>query len=329
MAQVTTQAALAQLPDGAVDLEAICLQPEGKLQKKLTQSRHISELARKRSPQAPLREVVLLGNLATRGSSTFLTAFPADNKCSLTNVQLRTYARFRLQCPVMQAGPCANRTCSRHADELGRHAMACTGKATPRHDSTPNLLMEDFRAYGLSASNRPSGHRFAHIPDLEVDSTIQPGKTWLEFYIPDPTLDTRMQPVDRSTQAPNLARLYRAKLHAEYRLPPQTRVPDDLLPMVWSVYGDPLPDTLTALRSLASRTAGAEGRTAALLADRWHALAHFNIAKEVVRMIRECAGDAPAARAAQDWAEPVPPVELLDAVPGPWSWDEESPGAFP
>ena len=101
-----------------------------------------------------------------------------------------------------------------------------------------------------------------------------------------------------------------------------------MLPMVWSVYGNPPPDTLTALRSLASRTAGAEGRTAALLADRWHALAHFNIAKEVVRMIRECAGDAPAARAAQDWAEPVPPVELLDALPGPWSWDEEGPGVL-
>jgi hypothetical protein len=165
--------------------------------------------------------VVLLGNLATRGSSTFLTAFPADNRCSLTNVQLRTYARFRLQCPVMRAGPCANNSCSRHADAHGRHAMACTGKATVRHDSTQNLLMEDFCAYSLSASNRPSGHRFAHIPDLEVDSTIQPGKTWLEFYIPDPSLDTRMQPADRSHKAPNLARLYRAKLHTEYRLPPK------------------------------------------------------------------------------------------------------------
>ena len=120
--------------------------------------------------------------------------------------------------------------------------MVCNGKATVRHDSTQNLLMEDFRAYGLSASNRPSGHRFHHIPDLEVDSTTQPGKTWLEFYIPDPALDTRMQAADKITSAPNLERLYRTKLQVEYRIPPQTKKPpDDLLPMVWSVYGNPLP----------------------------------------------------------------------------------------
>ncbi len=223
----------------------------------------------------------------------------------------------------MQQGPCANRTCSRRADEFGRHAMACNGKATVRHDSTQNLLMEDFRAYGLSASNRPSGHRFQHIPDLEVDSTIQPGKTWLEFYIPDPTLESRMQPSDKTAAAPNLERLYRTKLQTEYRIPPNTKPPDDLLPMVWSVYANPLPETLTALKSLAGRAAGAEGRTAHLLAHRWHALAHFNVAKEVVRMIKECAGDAPSVRASQDWAEPVPPVELLDAIPGPWSWDTD------
>ncbi len=214
MAQLATQAALRELRDEAVDLDAICLQPEGKLQKKLTQTRHVKDLARQRSPDAPLREQILLGNLATRGSSTFLTAFPADSKCSLSDSQLRTFARFRLQCPVMRSGPCANKTCPRHADEFGRHAMACTGKATVRHDSTQNILMEDFRAYGLSASNRPSGHRFHHIPDLEVDPTIQPSKTWLEFYIPDPTLETRMHPSDRSVSAPNLSRLYKAKLQA-------------------------------------------------------------------------------------------------------------------
>ncbi len=175
--------------------------------KKLTQARHTRDLARQRGPDTPLREHVLLGNLAARGGSTFLTAFPADSKCSLSDSQLRTFARFRLQCPVMQSGPCANKTCTRQADEYGRHAMACTGKATVWHDSTQNILMEDFRAYGLSASNRPSGHRFQHIPDLEVDSSIQPGKTWLEFYIPDPTLETRMQPSDRSVSAPNLVRL--------------------------------------------------------------------------------------------------------------------------
>ena len=101
----------------------------------------------------------------------------------------------------MQSRPCANRSCSRQADEYGRHAMACNGKATVRHDSTQNLLLEDFRAYGLSASNRPSGHRFTHILDLEVGSTVQPGKTWLEFYIPDPTLDSRMHAADQSTNA--------------------------------------------------------------------------------------------------------------------------------
>ena len=87
--------------------------------------------------------------------------------------------------------------------------------------------------------------------------------------------------------------------------------------------GIPFPETLTTLKSLAGRAAGAEGRTAHLLAHRWHALAHFNVAKEVVRMLKECAGDAPSARASQDWAEPVPPVELLDAIPGPWSWDTD------
>jgi hypothetical protein len=220
MAQLTTQAALRVLPPGAVDLEAICLQPEGKLQRKLSQARYARDFAQQRGPDTPLREHVLLGNFATRGSSTFLTAFPADSKCSLTDSQLRTFTRFRLQCPVMQSRPCANRTCSRQADEYGRHAMACNGKATVRHDSTQNLLLEDFRAYGLSASNRPSGHRFPHIPDLEVDSTVQPGKTWLEFYIPDPALDTRMHPSDKLTSAPNLERLYRTKLQVEYRIPP-------------------------------------------------------------------------------------------------------------
>ncbi len=320
MAQLSFQAAMRELPLGAVDPEAICLQPERRLQRRLSQSRYAHGLAQQRSA-APLRDHVLLGNLSTRGSSTFLTAFPADNKFSLSDSQLRTFIRFRLQCPVMQQGPCANRNCSRHADEFGRHAMACNGKATVRHDSTQNLLMEDFRAYGLSASNRPSGSRFHHIPDLEIDSTIQPGKTWLEFYIPDPTLDTRMQQSDRASASPNLERLYKTKLQQEYHIPSSTKAPDDLLPMVWSVYGNPLPDTLTALKSLASRTAGAEGRTIHLLANRWHALAHFNVAKEVVRMIRESAGDAPASRATQDWAEPVPPVELLEALPGPWSWD--------
>ncbi len=271
-----------------MDLDAICLQPENKLQKQLAQARHARDFAKQRGPDTPLRDHVLLGNLATRGSSTFLTAFPADSKCSLSDSQLRTFVRFRLQCPVMKSGPCANKSCSRHADEYGRHAMVCTGKATVRHDSTQNILMEDFRAYGLSATNRPSGHRFQHIPDLEVDSTVQTGKTWLEFYIPDPTLDTRMHPSDRTASAPTLSRLYRTKLQVEYRIPPHVKPPDDLLPMVWSVYGNPLPETLTALRSLANRTAGAEGRTAHLLADRWHALAHFNVAKEVVRMIKEC-----------------------------------------
>ena len=93
----------------------------------------------------------------------------------------------------------------------------------------------------------PSGHRFHHIPDLEVDSTIQPGKTWLEFYISDPTLESRMQMSDKAVAAPNLERLYRTKLQTEYRIPPTSKPPDDLLPMVWSVYGNLLPDTLTAL----------------------------------------------------------------------------------
>ena len=132
-----------------------------------------------------------------------------------------------------------------------------------------------------------------------------------------------MQATDKNSKASNLERLYRTKLQVEYRIPNQTKPPDDLLPMVWSVFGNPLPDTLTALRSLAGRTAGAEGRAVHLLANRWHALAHFNVAKEVVRMIKECAGDAPGARASQDWAEPVPPVELLDAFPGPGPWDTD------
>ncbi len=67
MAQLTTQAALQELPPGAVDLEAICLQPESRLQRKLSQARYARDFTQRRSPDAPLRDHVLLGNLATRG----------------------------------------------------------------------------------------------------------------------------------------------------------------------------------------------------------------------------------------------------------------------
>jgi hypothetical protein len=63
MAQLTAQAAICELPDGAMDLNALCLQPEGKLQKKLTQARHARDLATQRGPDTPLHEHVLLGNL--------------------------------------------------------------------------------------------------------------------------------------------------------------------------------------------------------------------------------------------------------------------------
>ena len=41
-------------------------------------------------------------------------------------------------------------------------------------------------------------------------------------------------------------------------------------------------------------------------------------------MIKECAGESSHARATRDWSEPVPPAELLDALPGQWSWAEEA-----
>ena len=78
MAQYTAPAALSELPEGAVDLDAICIQPENNFQKKLTQARMAQDLRTWRSTDTPLRVHALLGNLATRGSSTFLTAFPAD-----------------------------------------------------------------------------------------------------------------------------------------------------------------------------------------------------------------------------------------------------------
>ena len=59
--------------------------------------------------------------------------------------------------------------------ERERERDACNGMAMVRHDGTQNILMTDFQCYGLSAAPRPTSHRFEHNPDLEENSTIQPG----------------------------------------------------------------------------------------------------------------------------------------------------------
>ena len=129
-------------------------------------------------------EATLLSNLASKGSSTFLTAYPADHQTTLADEDLRLIMRFRLHLPVIQSGPCTK--CGAPMDSNGRHAFACSGHQNTKHDSTQDVIMRDLKAYGLQAHPRPTNHGFQHEPDLEVNSTIRPGRTFLEFYIPDP-----------------------------------------------------------------------------------------------------------------------------------------------
>ena len=184
--------------------------------------------------------------------------------------------------------------------------------------------MRDLKAYGLQAHPRPTNHGFRHEPDLEVNSAVRPGRTFLEFYIPDPTAASNIQVTTARRPGGTLGRLYREKLRAQYGLPVDQEPPSHLLPMVWSVYGNPSPDTLKAFRKLAERAPGTDSRSATLLACRWHTLAHFNVLKQVSATLKNAAGMPPTVNS-PDWVDaPPPPAELL-AFPGPWAAEADNP----
>jgi hypothetical protein len=267
-------------------------------------------------------ESTLLSNLASKGSSTFLTAYPADHHTTLADEDLRLVLRFRLHLEVLQAGMC--RKCRAPTDSKGRHVFACSGQQNVKHDSTQDVLMRDFKAYGLQAHARPTNHGFRHEPDLEINSTLRPGRTFLEFYVPDPTALSNIRTTAVRRAGGTLGRLYRDKLRAQYGIPPTEGTPDNLLPMVWGIYGNPCPNTLKALRKLAERAPGTDSQSATILACRWHTLAHFNILRQVSAMLKDAAGLAPTP-AAPDWVEAPPaPAEML-AFPSPWGAEANNP----
>ena len=105
-AQLATTAALAELPDGVLDVEAAVQNPVPKLQKKMTQARSAQEFHKLMATLDPT-EATLLSNLAAKGSSTFLTAYPADHHTALANDDLRLILRFRLHLDVLQKGTCS------------------------------------------------------------------------------------------------------------------------------------------------------------------------------------------------------------------------------
>ena len=99
--------------------------------------------------------------------------------------------------------------------------------------------MRDLKAYGLQAHTRPTNHGFRLEPDLEVNSTIRPARTFLEFYIPDPTANSNIQVATARRPGGILGRLYRDKLRDQYGLARDQEIPDNLLPMVWGYTGTP------------------------------------------------------------------------------------------
>ena len=298
-----------------------CNLPSPNSRKKLTQARYGSEYRQTLANLDPT-EATLLSNLASKGSSTFLTAYPADHHTTLANEDMRLILRLRLHLDVLQDGIC--KKCRAPADGKGRHVFACSGQQNVKHDSTQDVLMRDFKAYGLQAHARPTNHGFHHEPDLEVNSTLRPGRTFLEFYIPDPTAPSNIRTTTARRAGGTLGRLYRDKLRAQYGIDPSEEIPDNLLPMVWGIYGNPCQDTLKALRKLAERAPGTDSQSATVLASRWHTLAHFNILRQVSTMLKDAAGLAPTPPA-PDWVEaPPPPAEML-AFPGPWGAEADNP----
>ncbi len=267
-------------------------------------------------------EATLLSNLASKGSSTFLTAYPADHHTALANDDLRLVLRFRLHLDVLQKGMCLK--CRAPADSKGRHVFACSGQQNVKHDSTQDVLMRDFKAYGLQAHARPTNHGFRHEPDLEINSTLRPARTFLEFYVPDPIALSNIRVTAPRRAGGTLGRLYRDKLRAQYGIPIAEETPDNLLPMVWGIYGNPCPDTLKALRKIAERAPGTDSQSATLLACRWHTLAHFNVLRQVSSMLKDAAGLTPTT-AITDWIDAPPmPAEML-AFPCPWSAEASNP----
>jgi hypothetical protein len=267
-------------------------------------------------------EATLLSNLAAKGSSTFLTAYPADHHTALANDDLRLVLRFRLHLDVLHKETCLH--CRAPMDGKGRHVFACSGRQNVKHVSTQDILMRDFKAYGLQAHARPTNHGFHHEPDLEINSALRPGRTFLEFYVPDPTAQSNVRSTGPRRPGGTLGKLYRDKLRAQYHIPATSAVPDNLLPMVWSVYGNPDSATLKALRRIAERAPNTDPQSATLLACRWHTLAHFNILRQVSSMLKDAAGLAPSTPI-NDWIEAPPtPAEML-AFPCPCDAEANNP----
>ena len=184
--------------------------------------------------------------------------------------------------------------------------------------------MRDFKAYGLQAHARPTNHGFRHEPDLEINSTLRPARTFLEFYVPDPIALSNIRVTAPRRAGGTLGRLYRDKLRAQYGIPTAEETPDNLLPMVWGIYGNPCPDTLKALRKIAERAPGTDSQSATLLACRWHTLAHFNVLRQVSSMLKDAAGLTPTT-AITDWIDAPPmPAEML-AFPCPWDAEANNP----
>ena len=104
-----------------------------------------------------------------------------------------------------------------------------------------------------------------------------------------------------------------------------THIPDCLRKR-WEplgIFGNLCPDTLKALRKLAERALGTDSRSATLLASQWHAIAHFNVLKQVSETLKNAAGMPPTTEAST-WVEPPPPPAEMAAFPGPWAAEADN-----